>query len=403
MERRLMQCVVACAGLAWAGSVLAQPFDIDNSRVIPPVPGQIGTSDIYSRGLGGGIALPVNGQQPKAPRVGVLAYCSDITPNAATYGLMTGQNAGVTGGWSRSGQFGAQNLVDMLNWDDGIPRFKDVVLIDGDRDQPTAADLARNFDCVIAFTDKQCGIPIPPAISIQAGNALATFARTPGKGVVLTGFAFSSSIGFGDAIFAPGLSPLRKGGPANDPRCTRPGPLTNSADEAIVDVPGPCPIGSCQGLSSPVPGGVADPNGVLTTACTPQGVPAQCLDAAGNPCGRPNYQWAGQPYPSTPDLACDHMLSQVDGPTSSSWATALTNANVDPSATACFSYDIPGRGGAPLPLLAINRARNVVAVNTFPPDASDINKFWYQCMIGNAVQYACGLRTKCTARGCPLQ
>ena len=93
------------------------------------------------------------------------------------------------------------------------------------------------------------------------------------------------------------------------------------------------------------------------------------------------------------------MLSLVNGPTISSWATALTEADVDPTATLCFNYDID-RGGEPLPFLAINADRNIVALNTFPPDANDINKFWYQCQVGNAIQYAAGNRTKCADRGC---
>jgi len=402
MERKFLKYAAACAGLAWAASAMSQAVDIQSDRIMPSVPGQIGTSVVVERNGTG-----------NAPRVGVLAYCTDMAPNAASLGLMgyqrNSQNQGlgpltsgvipgaqtyggfgglgtIEGGWGRQGQFGAQNLADMLMYDDGIPRFRDVVLIDGDRAQPTAAELARNFDCVIAFTDNKCGVPIPAGIATQAGNALAGFAQTPGKGVVLTGFAFSSSIGFGDAIFAPGLSPLRRGGPGVDVRCSR--PMDQDPFGNPLPAPrGACGIGSCAGLTSPVDG----------TACTGRppnpGEPALCLDAAGNQCGLPSYS----PFPTTPDFACDHMLSLVDGPTGSSWATALTPANVAPGATLCFNYSI---AGPPLPLLAINRARNIVAVNTYPPDANDINKFWYQCLIGNAVQYACGNRTRCNTPAC---
>ena len=89
----------------------------------------------------------------------------------------------------------------------------------------------------------------------------------------------------------------------------------------------------------------------------------------------------------------------VNGPTISSWATALTLDDVDPRATLCFNYD--NLEGPPLPFLAINEDRNIVALNTFPPDAHDINKFWYQCQVGNAIQYAAGNRDKCRdERGC---
>jgi len=380
MKQKIKQCVTVCVGLLWAGNGLAQ-LDVPSDRIVPPVAGQIGTSEVVER----------DGFGP-APRVGVLAYCTDMAPNAAALGLMAyhgGNDGRVAGEWRRQGQFGAQNLVDMLMYDDSIPRFKDVVLIDGDREQPTVEELEENFDCVIAFTDKQCGIPIPTGIANQAATTLARFAQT-GRGVVLTGFAFSSSIGFGDAIFRPGMSPLRKGGPEIDLRCSRAGLVDPVTGEPVEGTP--CAIGSCAGLESPIG---ADP-------CTPQepcpGCAKQCLDTEGQFCGRPNYQVGGQPYPDTPDFACDHMLSLVDGPTVSSWATALTSADVDPSATLCFDYDI---GGEPLPFLAINEDRNIVAVNTFPPDADDINKFWYQCLIGNALQYACGNRTKCRERGCP--
>ena len=57
-------------------------------------------------------------------------------------------------------------------------------------------------------------------------------------------------------------------------------------------------------------------------------------------------------------------------------------------------------GGDPLPFLAINADRNIIAVNTFPPDANDISKFWYQCQIANTVQYVGGNQSKCADRGC---
>lgn len=404
MKQKTIACAVACAGLMWAGQGLAQelPLDVRSDRVLAPVQDQIGTSELLER-QGPGFA----------PRVGVLAYCADIAPNAAALGLMSYQRGArshfhdggrreggvVEGSFDRQGQFGAQNLVDMLMYDDGIPRFRDVVLIDGDREQPTSQELLRNFDVVIAYTDKQCGIPIPSGIANQAAQALAQFAQA-GKGVVLTGFAFSTEIGFGDAIFRRGLSPLGKGGPGIDSRCSRPGALADpDLGVGQAEGPGPCPIGSCAGLVSP---------NELTGAdgCAPRfpnndpGRAAECLDAELARCFDPvtgSTDPLFQPHPETDDLACDHMLSLVDGPTISSWATALTEADVDPTATLCFNYDIEG---PPLPFLAINADRNIIAVNTFPPDANDINKFWYQCQIANTVQYVGGNRDKCEDRGC---
>ena len=394
MKQQTIRCIAAgLVGLLGAGQCLADPLNVRSRDIFAPEAGQIGTSDILERQGRNGVA-----------RVGVLAYCSDIAPNAAALGLMAYQSGArdhfhppsgpseggiVDGSFDRQGQFGAQNLVDMLMYDDGIPRFKDVVLVDGDRERPTGGELLENFDVVIAFTDKQCGIPIPRGIANQAANALVQFVNG-GGGLVLTGFSFDTEIGFGDAIFRPGLSPFRNAGQGIDTRCTRPSPMRDPVTGDLVEVPGPCPIGSCAGLTSP--------NELPCTAEFPGGDPAnpkECLDAEGAFCGDPLFQ----PHPPTDDLACDHMLSLVNGPTISSWATALTETDVDPSATLCFNYDID-RGGQPLPFLAINADRNIVALNTFPPDANDINKFWYQCQVGNAVQYAAGNRDKCEDRGC---
>lgn len=406
MKKQIIQCIAAgLIGMLWSGQGLThdfvpQPLNVNSNRIFAPQEGQIGTSEIVERDGRGSVA-----------RVGVLAYCSDLAPNAAALGLMAYQRSArdglVDGSFNRQGQFGAQNLVDMLMYDDGIPRFRDVVLIDGDREQPTAAELLENFDVVIAFTDKQCGIPIPSGIANQAAQALVQFANA-GGGVVLTGFAFSNEIGFGNALFRPGMSPFRKGGPGIDTRCSRPGQLRDPADPngPSVTGPGPCAIGSCVGLVSRN-GGTCAPRFPNPSPEFPDGDPSrakECLDEEFARCDNPTIAGSTDPiflpFPVTTDKACDHMLSEVDGPTISSWATALTEADVDPSATLCFNYDID-RGGLPLPFLAINADRNIVAMNTFPPDANDINKFWYQCQVGNAVQYAAGNRDKCRdERGC---
>ncbi|UCB56072.1 MAG: hypothetical protein JSW45_05960 [Thiotrichales bacterium] len=378
------------AGISLAHEFVPNPLRVNSSRIFVPQAGQVGTSDIIER----------DGREAVA-RVGVLAYCADIAPNAAALGLMAYQRSArdglVDGAFNRQGQFGAQNLVDMLMYDDGIPRFRDVVLVDGDRDQPTAEELLENFDVIIAYTDRQCGIPIPRGIANQAAQALVQFVQG-GGGLVLTGFAFDSQIGFGDALFRRGLSPFNKTDAGLDNRCSRPGPLTDPVTGNRVDeVPGPCPIGSCPAPCSPqFPGFPTNPDPSRAKIC---------LDSGGNRCENTDTIPASfdplfQPFPVTEDKACDHMLSEVDGPTISSWAVALTEADVDTTATLCFNYDI-NRGGGPLPFLAINADRNIVALNTYPPDAHDINKFWYQCQVGNAVQYSAGNRDKCRdERGC---
>jgi hypothetical protein len=334
-----------------------------------PQPGQIGTTNILLNGF-------------PAKRLGIVAYCADLAPGADQIGLQDG-GPFETGAGSASrgrfmnviGHFGGKNVLDYFYYDDSIDRPRDVVLVDGDREQPTATQLIQNFDVVIAYTDNRCGVPIPAAIANQAANALAGFIAAPNKGLILTGFAFSSSIGFGDAIFAGGLSPIRKGGPAVDTRCTR-------------DTP--CAIGSCAGLAAP------DGSG---QTCAPVDVPAVCRDPSGNYCGGPAYQPFVPGAPGFTDLACDHLLINVKGPTSSSWATALTPASVANGATLCFNYN--NLASPRVPFLAINRARNIIAVNAFPPDSKDIQKFWFGCILGNAFEYLAGTRNRCPGKGCP--
>lgn len=401
MKVKIIHSTAACViGLLCSIQVLADPLNVRSTRIFAPVAGQIGTSGILER----------DGRD-RAARVGVLAYCADLAPNAAALGLMAYQNGArrhnhtdgrsdfgvVDGSFNRQGQFGAQNLVDMLMYDDGIPRFTDVVLVDGDRDMPTGQELLENFDVVIAYTDNKCGIPIPEDIADHAARSLRRFVRG-GGGLVLTGFAFNEQIGFGDAIFRRGLSPFRKTDAGLDGRCSRPGPLANpsTGEIDVFDVPGPCAIGRCPAPCTPqFPGFPENPDPTQAKIC---------LDSAGVRCENTDTIPSStdplfQPFPVTPDKACDHMLSLVDGPTISSWATALTEADVDPTATLCFNYD--NIEGTPLPFLAINADRNIVALNTFPPDAHDINKFWYQCQVGNAIQYAAGNQDKCRdERGC---
>ncbi len=322
-----------------------------------------------------------NGDQIFAKRVGILAYCADLYHGAGDTGLQAGkvdvQNSSakqalqaqfgiigapwfLDGPFDLMGHYGAQNVADYLAYDDSINRERDVEVIDGSLILPTATQLIQNFDILVAWTDNNCGQPIPTSIANSAANALAGFITVPGKKLILTGFAFSSSIGFGNAIFAAGLSPLKKGGPALDLRCNR---------------GTPCPIGACP------------------AEFFPTGVPAECRDAAGN-FAFPTYQ----PFlgPDT-DFACGNMLASVNGPTSSSWATALASpASLASGATLCFNYDIAAPA---LPFLAINAARNIIAINAFPPDDSDIQKFWFGCILGNALQFLSG-DNRCTTQTC---
>jgi hypothetical protein len=301
-----------------------------------PLAGQIGTTEVLLNDL-------------PAKRLGIVAYCADMAPGADEIGLQDG--GPVFRVFDIIGKFGAKNILDYYYYDDGIDRPRDVVLVDGDREQPTAETLIRNFDVVLAYTDNKCGIPIPSQIANQAAKALADFAAAPGKGLILTGFAFSSSIGFGKDLFKRGLSPIGRGGPDLVIDCTR---------------ETPCPIGVC-------------PDGTV-----PDGVPPTCLVVDSDP---PEYLSSAvfQPHPpGVPNEACDNILINVRGPTSSSWATKLTSQDVAKDATLCFNYD---GVASTVPFLAINQAQNIIAINAFPADSKDIQKFWFGCIFGNAYEF----------------
>jgi hypothetical protein len=372
MKKSLLLLIALVAVIAVAGSAYSQ---VPDEPIPPPDATWAGTTDIFWK-----FADNNPNNVPIYPkRVGIVAYCADLYHNAGDVGLQPGQPAGSGRRFfDYLGQYGAQNIIDYLAYDDNIDRLRDAQIIDGDLVLPTAAQLIQNFDIVIAYTDNKCGQPIPTAIADSAAAALAGFMAptTPAhdRKLILTGFAFSNSIGFGNAIFAQGLSPLKKGNPGGLAGCRR------------AAAGGPvCGIGSCAGLT-----------GSDNLPCTAQqpcpGCPAECRDQTTNTetCGLPTYQ----PLPAVPDLACSEFLNNVNGPTSSSWATALTSADVDTAgnATLCFNYDSPD---ASVPFIAINAARNIIAFNTFPPDREDIVKFWYGCMFGNAIQYLSGDTNRC--------
>ena len=101
------------------------------------------------------------------------------------------------------------------------------------------------------------------------------------------------------------------------------------------------------------------------------------------------------------DQACREFLNNVRGPTSSSWATSLTSANVARGASLCINYDSGHTAGTNtgVPFIAINARRNIVAINAFPPDAVDIQKFWFGCLLGDVVQYLSGDTHRCLDDG----
>jgi len=354
------------------------------------------------------------GDQATRKRVGIIAYCADMYHNAGDTGLQSNKQSinnrsqkrnladladnglldGSTdflgmwfldGPFSNLGQYGAQNVVDYLAFDDGIDRVRDLVLIDGDLLLPTSTQLINNFDIVIAYTDNKCGPTLPNSVVTSATNALTGFVGAPNKKLILTGFAFSTDLGLGTQIYGKGLSPLGKGGPANA-ACTR---------EA------PCFIGACP-ATNPTTG--AGPCGIVQGAKGPE---CEVLDVDGN--GTGVYCTAYQPNDgvvlgtNNADQACREFLNNVKGPTSSSWATALTQANVAAGASLCVNYDVdvntPGDPATSVPFIAINAARNIVAINSFPPDAVDIQKFWYGCLLGDVVQYLSGDISRCGGAG----
>ncbi len=74
---------------------------------------------------------------------------------------------------------------------------------------PTAQFLLDNFDVIITMTDNKRGLTIPQNIADSAEKAVKGFAQGGGE-LVLSTFIFSNSIGFGNEIFLPELSPFEK-------------------------------------------------------------------------------------------------------------------------------------------------------------------------------------------------
>jgi len=384
---RINKTLAALAVLAAAGRSSAQtPITFQHEGPQPTQPGQTGTPEVQRGATAGNVRPRIE------KRLGVISYCGDLSPNAGDFGIF-GRQEWVEGknpilSATPIGYFGAQNLVDMINYDDTIPRFREVHLIDGDREQPTAAQLANNFDCVIAYTDSKCMPATQAAIYNQAANALAGFAGVAGKGVVLSGMAFNTTTGFGDAIFAATLSPFRKASAALDVRC---GPQQ------------PCTIGSCPaGSTRQFPSTVSAPECFVcptidpadptqTQACgntgSLNGLPLCLNQVTGAECGqfaRPVFD----PVTATSDRVCESLVRGVNGPTSSSLVSAL-GANALRSgagAVACLNY-LNGT-----PLLAVNASRNVIGLNLFPAYSEDLKKTWFSCIVANAAILACGER-----------
>jgi hypothetical protein len=186
--------------------------------------------------------------------VGILAYCMDL-----------------------EGSEGALNLANALLADG---RFGIIVLIDGDAFLPTAQYLLDNFDAVIAISRAFCGIPTPQNIADSAANALAGFAQG-GGGVVLSAYGFSTCVGFGDAIFAAGLSPFQK------VQC----PDAIGEFEVDLNSVGPDPVCQCifNGVTGPIvlqypffPNVVALSPGATLCAAYTNGMGFAAVNPAGN-------------------------------------------------------------------------------------------------------------------------
>jgi len=384
LQRAAVIAVLAgAAGSAWADSPL------------PTVAGQTGTPEV-ERGTA------VTGTPLLAKRVGVISYCGDLAPNAGDFGIFGRARGNTILDATPIGFFGAQNLVDMINYDDGIPRFREVHLIDGDRELPTAAQLANNFDCVIAIADNKCTPGLQSAlIYAQAAAALAGFANAtvpagaPPKGVVLAGSAFNTATGFGSAIFASGLSPFRKASTQLDVRC--------SPDH-------PCPVGTCApGSERMFPSTVSAPECFTCAASNFTCDATGCFEITGcalsaDPAHPPLQQCLGTdqfgqtrecggfvnpiftPQTTTTDRVCESLAQGVNGPTSMSLANEFPASALSTGATACMNY----QNGAPLS--AVNARRNVVGLNLYPTYSADLAKTWFSCIVANAAILACGER-----------
>ena len=184
------------------------------------------------------------------------------------------------------------------------------------------------------------------------------------------------------------MSPIRKSSAALDVTCNR--------ESARL---GACNVGAC------VPPNFIVQNGNGFPECH-----APVLDENGQPVlvdptnpdlgfvDSGNIATTYQPFTPTADLVCEQMLASVKGPTTSSWVNAIPAASLAPGATLCFNYD--GAASTTTPFIAVNANRNVIAVNAFPADATDIQKFWFSCILGNTVEWLSGVR-KCTVPGAP--
>jgi hypothetical protein len=369
------QAAVALALLVCAAGARAQVQDIFGP--VPTQPRQTGSPEVQRN-------LTVTGDPLYAKRLGIISYCGDLSPIAGDFGQFgrrewfESRNPIWQGDPTPTGWFGAQNLVDMFNYDDTIPRFREVQLIDGDREQPTSAQLVNNFDCVVAITDNKCAPGSQAAIYTQAGTALAGFAGTTGKGVVLAGMAFNTTTGIGSAMFTNQLSPFTKSSTALDTRC---GPNQ------------PCPIGSCPaGSVRMIANGVTAPECFsCSSGVAPSPDPANpgqftCPAGDGFVFNNPVFT----PVTKTNDFVCEGLLKNVNGPTSSSFASAFTGTGLSPQGTACLNYE----NG--IPLLAVNNRRNVIGLNLMPTYAPDLLKTWFSCIVANAAILACGEK-RCVA------
>lgn len=237
-----------------------------NGCVTHPGPGNATAEFTDNPGVGETVELPLC----CFGRVNVSAEWSK--PRAAVVGYCTNEFFGLS----------PQFAVDALAADG---RFASVTLVDGDQSLPSAADLADDFDVVLGLTDNACGGD--DAILASAADALAGFANG-GGGVVLSTFGFAlsegSGIGFGSAIFAPGLSPFQPVQEFNAP--------AGAVDVAGASSTPPCDEmfdGVTAPLTSTYANAVTLSTGATLCASYSNGSGFLAVNQAGNVCGLNTY------------------------------------------------------------------------------------------------------------------
>jgi hypothetical protein len=76
-------------------------------------------------------------------------------------------------------------------------------------EEPTTQELLNRFDCVISMTADAPSCGNPEQVYENAGNVIGGYAEA-GRGLVISTFGFATGLGFGPALFEPGLSPFQR-------------------------------------------------------------------------------------------------------------------------------------------------------------------------------------------------